>query len=98
MSPLERAMTSKDISLKDANKQVQRLLAKYKFGSTESLGTLKGVKAKLTVEEGVQPKFCSPRNVPYAIKPYFEKELSPVEYIRSGTGSKARKYTSLRGL
>ena len=67
--------TSKDISLKDANKQVQRLLAKYKLVSTESLGTLKGVKAKLTVEEGVQPKFCKPRIVPYAIKPYFEKEL-----------------------
>ena len=52
--------TSKDISLKDANKQVQWLLAKYKLVSTESLGTLKGVKAKLTVEEGVQPKFCKP--------------------------------------
>ena len=55
--------TSKDISLKDANKQVQRLLSKYKLVSTESLGTLNG--AKLTVEEGVQPMFCRPRNVIY---------------------------------
>ena len=65
--------TSKDISLKDANMQVQRLMAKYKLVSTESLGTLKGVKAKLNVEEGVQPKFYRRRNVPCAIKPYFEE-------------------------
>ena len=87
--------TSKDISLKDANKQVQRLLAKYKLVSTESLGTLKGVKAKLTVEEGVQLKFCKPRIMPRAIKSYFEKELerlqkegiiSPVEYSQWASG------------
>ena len=87
--------TSKDISLKDANKQVQRLPAKYKLVRTESLGTLKGVKAKLTVEKGVQPKFCRSRIVPYAIKPYFEKELerlqkegiiSPVEYSQWASG------------
>ena len=87
--------TSKGIFLKDANKQVQLLLAKYKLVSTESLGTLKGVKAKLTVEEGVQPKFCKPRIVPYAIKLYFEKELqrlqkegiiSPVEYSQWASG------------
>ena len=74
---------------------VSRLLAKYKLVSTESLGTLKGAKAKLTVEESVQPKFCRPRNVPYAIKLYFEKELerlqkegiiSPVEHSQWASG------------
>ena len=53
------------------------------------------MKAKLTVEEVVQPKFSKPRIVPYAIKPYFEKELerlqkegiiSPVEYSQWASG------------
>ena len=73
--------TSEDISLKDANTQVQWLLAKYKLASTERLGTLIGVKAKLNVEEGVQPKFCRPRNVPYAIKSYFKKAIERGNHI-----------------
>ena len=77
------------------NTQVQRLLNKYKSVSDKSLGTLRGVKAPLILEDGAQPKFCRARNVPYAVKPYFEKELerlqeegiiSPIEYSPWASG------------
>ena len=79
----------------EANKQVQRLLNKYKSVNDNSLGTLIGVKAQLILEDGAQPKFCRARNVPYAVKPYFEKELvrlqeegiiSPIEYSPWASG------------
>ena len=41
--------------------QVQRLLNKYKSVSDKSLGTLRGVKAQLILEDGAQPKFCRER-------------------------------------
>ena len=87
--------TLKHMSVAEANKQVQRLLTKYKSVSDKSLGTLSGVKAQLILEDGVQPKFCRTRNVPYAVKPYFEKELvrlqeegiiSPIEYSPWASG------------
>ena len=77
------------MSVTETNKQVQILLNKYKSVSDTSLGTLRGVKAQLILEDGAQPKFCRARNVPYAVKPYFEKELErlqeegtiyPIEY------------------
>ena len=83
------------MSVTEANKQVQRLLNKYKSVSDKSLGTLRGVKAQLILEDGAQPKFCRARNVPYAVKPYFEKELerlqkegiiSPIEYSPWASG------------
>ena len=83
------------MSITEANKQVQRLLNKYKSVSDKSLGTLRGVKAQLILEDGAQPKFCIARNVPYAVKPYFEKELeqlqeegiiSPIEYSPWASG------------
>ena len=83
------------MSVTEANKQVQRLLNKYKSVSDTSLGTLIGVKAQLILEDGAQPKFCRARNVPYAVKPYFEKELvrlqeegiiSPIEYSPWASG------------
>ena len=79
----------------EANKQVQRLLNKCKSVSDNSLGTLIGVKAQLILEDVAQPKFCRARNVPYAVKPYFEKELvqlqeegiiSPIKYSPWASG------------
>ena len=65
----------KDMSVTEANKQVQRLLNKYKAVCDKSLGTIRGMKAQLVLEDGAQPTFYRARNVPYAVKPYFEKEL-----------------------
>ncbi len=87
--------TRKYMSVTEANKQVQRLLNKYKSVSDKSLGTLRGVKAQLILEDGAQPKFCRARSVPYVVKPYFEKELerlqeegilSPIEYSPWASG------------
>ena len=53
------------------------------------------MKAQLILEDGAQPKLCRARNVPYAVKPYFEKELerlqeegiiSPIEYSPWASG------------
>ena len=80
--------------VRDTN-SCERLLNKYKSVSDKSLGTLRGVKAQLILEDGAQPKFCRARNVPYAVKPYFEKELerlqeegilSPIEYSPWASG------------
>ena len=71
--------TRKYMSVTEANKQVQRLLNKYKSESDKSLGTLRGVNIQLILEDGAQPKSCRARNVPYAVKPYFEKALERLQ-------------------
>ena len=43
------------------------------------LGTIKGIKAKLEVKTGAQPKFCKARPVPYALKPAVEDEYNRLE-------------------
>ena len=37
------------------------------------------MKAKLTLKDNAQPKFCKARQVPYAIKPKVEQELERLE-------------------
>ena len=43
------------------------------------MGTLKGHKAVLKVEEGCQPSFDKPRQVSYALRPKVETELTRLE-------------------
>ena len=40
-----------------------------------SLGTMKGAKAHIYLKDDVEPKFCKPRPVPYALKDRTEQEL-----------------------
>ncbi|KAJ8376341.1 hypothetical protein SKAU_G00069210 [Synaphobranchus kaupii] len=55
----------------------------------QGLGTIKGIKARVTLKPDSVPKFCPTRNVPYALRPKVEAELtrltelgviSPVEH------------------
>ena len=43
------------------------LLNKYGVVFGSELGTLKGMKARLSVKEGAVPQFCKPRTVPLAM-------------------------------
>ena len=43
------------------------------------MGTLKGHKADLKVEEGCQPSFHKPRQVSFALRPKVETELTRLE-------------------
>ena len=45
----------------------------------EGLGTLKGFKATIHVDQDVNPVFCKARPVPYALKPLVEQELANLE-------------------
>ena len=59
--------------------KVDQLLQKYESVFSEGVGTLKGHKADLKVEEGCQPSFHKPRQVPYALRPKLEAELTRLE-------------------
>ena len=59
--------------------KVEQLLQKYKSVFSEGVGTLKGHKADLRVEENCQPSFHKPRQVPYALRPKVEAELTRLE-------------------
>ena len=59
--------------------KVDQLLQQYESVFSERVGTLKGHKADLKVEEGCQPSFHKPRQVPYALRPKVEAELTRLE-------------------
>jgi len=58
---------------------VDHLLSKHQQLFQEGLGTLKDVRASLTVKPGAKPKFFRPRSVPYALKGAIEQELERLE-------------------
>ncbi|XP_042625658.1 uncharacterized protein K02A2.6-like [Cyprinus carpio] len=68
---------------------LETVLKRHSAVFSNSLGTMKGIKATLTIKPNSVPKFCPPRNVPYALRPRVEAELkrltelgviSPVEH------------------
>ena len=59
--------------------KVDQLLRKYESVFSEGVGTFKGHKADLKVEEGCRPSFHKPRQVPYALRPKVEAELRRLE-------------------
>ena len=59
--------------------KVDQLLQQYESVFSEGVGTLIGHKADLKVEEGCQPSFHKPRQVPYALRPKVEAELTRLE-------------------
>ncbi|XP_041962465.1 uncharacterized protein K02A2.6-like [Alosa sapidissima] len=68
---------------------LETVLKRHSAVFSKKLGTMKGIKATLTIRPNSVPKFCPPRNVPYALRPRVEAELkrltelgviSPVEH------------------
>ncbi|XP_028416384.1 uncharacterized protein K02A2.6-like [Dendronephthya gigantea] len=49
------------------------------FDKFTDIGRLSTVKAKLTLRENSQPKFCKARQVPYALRPKVEAELTKLQ-------------------
>lgn len=42
-------------------------LKRHSVVFSKTLGTMKGIKARLTIKPKIVPKFCQPRNIPYAL-------------------------------
>ena len=59
--------------------KVDQLLKQYESVSSEGVRTLKGHKADLKLEEGCQPSFHKPSQVPYALRPKNEAQLTHLE-------------------
>ena len=57
------------------------LLEKYSDVFLEDLGTIRPFTAKLVVREGVKPKFCHTRLVPFALRHAVEAELDRLEQV-----------------
>ncbi|XP_030608895.1 uncharacterized protein K02A2.6-like [Archocentrus centrarchus] len=55
---------------------LETVLKRHSAVFSDKLGTMRGVKARLTLRPNSVPKFCPPRNVPYALRPRVEAELT----------------------
>ncbi|CAI5689533.1 unnamed protein product [Oreochromis niloticus] len=70
----------KDLKMVHAREQsgndyLEAVLKKHSAVFSKELGTMKGIKARLTLRPDSVLKFCPPRNVPYALRPRVEAEL-----------------------
>ena len=63
------------------NAPAEDMRSKYSSLFDGSLGTVKGVTAKLHVKDGATPKFFKPRPVPYALKAKISDELERLEKV-----------------
>lgn len=55
------------------------LLSQFEEVFKEGEGTVKNVKASLLLKPGSQPKFCPPRQIPFALKAGVEQEIRRLE-------------------
>ena len=55
--------------------KLKQVLEVHKDIFNPELGTLKGMKAKIYLNEGAQPKYVKARAVPYAMRAHLEQEL-----------------------
>ncbi len=59
--------------------KLKQVLEAHKDVFNLELGTLKGMKAKIYLNEGAQPKYVKARAVPYAMRAPLEQELEQLE-------------------
>lgn len=74
-----KALSTGTSSPQDSPTRLQEILDKYAEVFEEGIGMLKNTKAKLTLKENSQPKFCKARQVPYALRPKVEAELTKLQ-------------------
>lgn len=55
---------------------LETVLKRHSAVFSDGLGSMKGIKAIVTLKPDSIPKFCPPRNVPYALRPKVEAELT----------------------
>ena len=67
------------ISASGSSREVEDLTRKYSEVFNGGLGTMKHVRAHLSLREGACPRFCRPRPVPFAIKEAVGRELDRLE-------------------
>ena len=73
--PLQRAVHK----LNEPCGPVQELVKQFPEVFTAELGCLKDFKVKIPVPEGVEPKFCRARPVPYSMKSRLDDELDRLD-------------------
>lgn len=66
-------------SAQNVTGRLSRLLSANKNVFAEGIGTLKGIKAKIELEEKATPRFHKARPVPYALRPKVDAELKSLE-------------------
>ncbi|KAK6171969.1 hypothetical protein SNE40_018385 [Patella caerulea] len=64
---------------KKVSEEIKAMTEKYKDIFDDKTGTVKGIKAKLTLKEGSTPVFCKARTVAFALKPKVDAELDRLE-------------------
>ncbi|XP_041439913.1 uncharacterized protein K02A2.6-like [Xenopus laevis] len=62
------------------HKNLEQVLSKHDSLFKEDFGSIKGLKATITVTSGAKPIFHKPRPLPYALKEPVEKELERMEH------------------
>eukprot|EP00079_Xenopus_tropicalis_P034355 XP_017948126.1 PREDICTED: uncharacterized protein K02A2.6-like [Xenopus tropicalis] len=81
---IARVCRSKPGSIKQTvatfHKNLEQILSKHDSLFKEEFGSIKGLKATITVNSDAKPIFHKPRPLPYALKEPVEKELERMEH------------------
>ena len=62
-----------------SSQRLKALLDRHANVFRDELGTLRGVKAKIHIEPGAQPRYYRPRNVPYAMRERVNDAIDQLE-------------------
>ncbi|CAC5375274.1 unnamed protein product [Mytilus coruscus] len=68
-----------DIDQKKTGEVIKELQNKYKDVFKDELGTIKGIKAKLSLKDNSSPKYIKARTVPFSLRAKLEAELDRLE-------------------
>lgn len=75
----ENIVSVNSVSNDTIHGKLNELLKKHAAVFSDGIGKVEGIKARLTLKDGVQPKFFKARPVAYSMKPKIEKELDNLE-------------------